>query len=97
MANNSDKFVWFLAGAAVGAGIALLYAPKAGKDTRRFLVKKGEQARDAIVETSEDIVERGKNLSEDIVSRGREIYKKGVEIAEDANELLDRGRRLVRG
>jgi gas vesicle protein len=31
---NGDKVVWFLAGAAIGAAIALLYAPASGEETR---------------------------------------------------------------
>ena len=33
---SGDKVVWFLAGAAIGAAIALLYAPASGEETRRF-------------------------------------------------------------
>ncbi len=88
--DNTEKVVWFLMGAAIGAGVALLYAPQSGQDTRRYLRKKGENARDAVVE-------KGQELGDDIVDRGRKIYQRGVAIAEDASELLERGRKLVRG
>lgn len=97
MSKNADRFVWLIIGVAVGAGIALLYAPKTGKDTRRYLARRTERAREALMETGEDLVDRGREIGEEIVERGREIYKKGVQIAEDATELLERGRRLVRG
>ena len=42
------NFVWFVAGAAIGASIALLYAPQSGRDTRRFIRKKSRQARETI-------------------------------------------------
>jgi gas vesicle protein len=43
MADNSssggDKFLYFLAGAGIGAVLALLFAPKSGKETRELLAK----------------------------------------------------------
>ncbi len=81
-----SKLMWFLAGAAVGAGVTLLYAPQAGQKTRRVLRKK-------ISESGEAVSEAGKELLE----RGREYYDKGLKIAEEAGQLLDRGRKLVSG
>ncbi|MSV27297.1 MAG: YtxH domain-containing protein [Bryobacterales bacterium] len=82
----SGKVVWFVAGVAIGATVALLYAPQPGKQTRRILVKKTAEGRDAVVDTSKDVYERGK-----------EIYEKSLEIADDAAELFERGKKLVRG
>jgi gas vesicle protein len=78
--------LWFVAGVAIGATVALLYAPQAGKQTRRILVKKTAEGRDAIVDTGKDVYERGK-----------EIYEKSLEIADEASELFERGKKLVRG
>jgi gas vesicle protein len=86
MDDNTDKFVWFLAGAAIGASIALLYAPKSGKETRRYLSKKARQGRDAVAEASRDLAEKG-----------RDLYEMGRRAADDAAELFDKGRRLVEG
>jgi len=97
MSKDTEKLLWFLIGAAVGAGVALLYAPQSGKETRRYLAKKTGAAREALAETGEQILERGRELGEEIAERGRQIYRKGVEIAEDAGELLERGRKLVGG
>ncbi len=97
MSRNAEKFLWFLIGAALGAGVALLYAPKSGKETRRYLARKTGEAREALAETGEQILEKGRQLGEEIAERGREIYRKGVALAEDAGELLQRGRKLVGG
>lgn len=96
MSKNAEKFVWFLLGVAVGAGVALLYAPKSGKETRRYIARKTGEARDALAETGERLLEKGRELGEEIAERGREIYRKGAELAEEAGELLQRGRKLVR-
>jgi gas vesicle protein len=84
--NNGSKLVWFLTGAAIGAAIALLYAPQSGHDTRKLIRKKAEEGKEALADTGKDILERG-----------RDYYEKGRKIAEEAGGLLERGRKLVTG
>ena len=88
MANHNDtsKAIWFLTGAAVGAALALLFAPASGEETRRYLGRKAEEGRDAIADTGRDLV-----------GKGRDLYDKGRKIADEAAEMFDRGRRLVQG
>jgi gas vesicle protein len=83
---NSDRLVWLIAGAAIGAAIALLYAPQTGKDTRRLIGKKARQGREALADVGQDLADKG-----------RELYDKGRRVADDAADLLERGRRLVEG
>jgi gas vesicle protein len=88
--NNSERVAWLLIGGAVGAGIALLYAPQSGKETRKLIRRSAEDTRDAIAAKGESITEAG-----------RELYRKGAGIAatmtEGASDILERGRRVVRG
>jgi gas vesicle protein len=49
MANNDNGasiLVAFIAGAAVGAAVALLFAPAAGEDTREYLGQRAREGRD---------------------------------------------------
>jgi gas vesicle protein len=48
MSNSSvgDKFLYFLAGAGVGAVFALLFAPKSGRETREMLARTAADSRD---------------------------------------------------
>jgi gas vesicle protein len=50
MGNSSagDKFLYFLAGAGVGAVFALLFAPKSGRETREMIAKTAADGRDYI-------------------------------------------------
>ena len=83
---EGGKLGWFLAGAVLGGAVALLYAPKSGKETREFINKKTGEGREVLAETGKEVFERS-----------REIYDKGKQIADDAADLFERGRRLVRG
>jgi gas vesicle protein len=84
MAKDAEKVLWFLIGAATGAGIALLYAPSSGKQTRRYIRRRAEDARETLAETGEELLEKG-----------RTIYKRGAQVAGEAAELLERGRKAV--
>ncbi len=77
---------WFLAGVAAGLLISLLFAPKAGRDTRELLSQLAQSGRDAVTGTSRDVLERG-----------REMYEQGRQLVTEAAELFERGRKLVRG
>ncbi len=77
---------WFLAGVAAGLLISLLFAPKAGRDTRELLSQRAQSGRDAVTGTSRDVLERG-----------REMYEQGRQLVTEAAELFERGRKLVRG
>jgi gas vesicle protein len=68
----------FAIGAALGAGIALLYAPQSGKATRGMLADKGRnlggRAKGALREGKDFIAERRLDLSE-AVDGGREAMR----------------------
>lgn len=83
---EGGKLGWFVAGAILGGAVALLYAPKSGRETRAFINKKRDEGKEVLTETGREVYEKG-----------REIYDKGKQIADDAADLFERGRRLVRG
>ncbi len=82
--DNTTKLVWFFAGAAIGAAIALLYAPASGRETRRKISQKAGEGRAALVDTGKDILDRG-----------RDLYDKGRKIADEAADLFEKGRKIV--
>jgi len=77
---------WFLTGAAIGATVAVLYAPKSGRETRRYHSHKTQQGREAVSQTGSGLVDAG-----------RDVFERGRKLVEDAADLFERGRRLVRG
>ena len=84
--DNTSKIVWLLAGASIGAALAIMYAPEAGAVTRRRIKQRTGESREALAESSKEIIDRG-----------RDLYDKGRQIADEAAEMFDRGRRLVQG
>jgi gas vesicle protein len=84
--NNGEGLVWFLAGAAVGAGVALLYAPQSGDRTRRLIGRKLADGREALADQGSELLDKS-----------RELFEKGRKVADDAAELFERGRSMVKG
>ena len=80
------KLMWFAAGVALGATVAVLYAPASGQETRRKIAEKTEQGRIALVEQGWDIYERGSRMME-----------RGLLLANEAAEMFEIGRRLIDG
>jgi gas vesicle protein len=83
---GSNRIAWFLTGAVVGATVALLFAPKSGKQTRKFISDKTQEGREAVSGTSQDLLEAGKDM-----------FERGRKLVEDAADLFERGRKLVKG
>ncbi len=81
-----STIAWFLTGAAIGVTAALLFAPRSGRVTRRYLSNKTQEGKDAVAHTGSDIVDAG-----------RDVFERGRKLVEDAADLFERGRKLVRG
>jgi gas vesicle protein len=81
--SGTNRLAWFLTGAIIGATIAILYAPKSGKDARQYLTDK---SRDAIGDSGKNFLEAGK-----------EMFERGRQLVDDAADLFERGRKLVQG
>jgi gas vesicle protein len=75
---NGDATGWsaFMAGALIGAGVALLFAPQPGSELRGMLRNYANRAKD-------DLVERGQEAWDTAVERGKEYYEKGEEAVRD--------------
>jgi gas vesicle protein len=89
MSHDSDRaasnLVCFLFGAAIGAAVALLYAPKEGAETRRYLGEKAEAAKEKATQATQTARERLHVVSEKV----QEVRKRRV--AEEAEEDVESG------
>ena len=59
---------FLLVGMGIGAGLALLFAPQSGKDTRRYLARRAEEGKDYVTSTGKDLLKQ----AEGVVERGKD-------------------------
>lgn len=68
MANTGNTLLALITGAAIGAGIGLLYAPESGEETRKKLRKDAQDAQDRFnkkyQETTSNLSDRAKKKPE---------------------------------
>jgi gas vesicle protein len=81
--SESNRLAWFLTGALIGGAIAVLYAPRSGRDTRQYL---SDKSRDALGDSGKNFIEAGKDM-----------FERGRQLVDDAADLFERGRKLVQG
>jgi gas vesicle protein len=74
MSNNtgSKMFFSFLSGAAIGAGLAFLFAPQSGKETRRQIQEFSEKLGNDVKENVEKISEKAM----DFIEGTKDTFKK---------------------
>ena len=76
----------FLVGLAFGAGLALLFAPQPGVDTRRAIGRRARDARDRAFDAADDVTTR----VTDEFGRAREVVTDRVDRARQAVDLKRR-------
>jgi gas vesicle protein len=81
-----SALAWFLTGAIIGASVAVLYAPKSGKDTRKYLTRRAQQGKQAVAGTSQEILDAS-----------REMFERGRKLVDEAADLFDHARKMVKG
>ncbi len=78
----------FLLGGIIGAAIALLYAPKSGKETRRDIARTAKRVKKETADLIEDTVEGIQEFAGDIKDRISHIIERGIELSENAKKDL---------
>jgi gas vesicle protein len=67
-----DKILFFMAGAGVGAVLALLFAPKSGRETRELIARTATDSRDfvttKVTEGRQMVEEKGRKIGDDFTS-----------------------------
>ena len=80
--NDGARFGFFLAGLGIGAVLALLFAPRSGKETRDMIAQKAEEGRDYVISKSEEI----RKQAEDAVEKGKDLVNKQKDLLSAALE-----------
>jgi len=83
--NGVGGLGWFLAGLGIGALVGVLYAPKAGRETREELVASALDAK----EKAAVLAQQSKERAAELAAQGKQQVG---EYNERGNEYYDRGR-----
>ena len=78
-ANASGIILSFLLGGLTGAALAILYAPRSGRETRELL---GEKIREG--------ADRGRELRDQAVAKGREVMDDAAEYVDRKRETIEK-------
>ncbi len=88
---DSSGFLWFLAGLGIGAAVGILYAPRAGSETREALRAKAEEGREYVRnrarqarEQANEWVEKGREVVNQQKDQFRSAYEAGRQAYHDA-------------
>jgi gas vesicle protein len=92
---EDDAMGWsaFVAGALIGAGVALLFAPQTGTELRGMLRNYAARAKD-------EAWERGRTAWDNAVERGKDYYDSQEAVQEagrTAREYAQSGKEALRG
>jgi gas vesicle protein len=89
----------FLIGGAVGAGIALLYAPQSGRDTRKDIAKTAKRIKKETVHLVEDAVDSINDFASDVKDKVTDVIDRGKELSDDAKKEvlrnLEHGQKVI--
>ena len=90
--STKTALIALAAGAALGAISGILLAPASGKDTRKKIMKKGEELRDQLA----DLVDQGKDLVDEAKGQAKsaaaQASSKAQEAADKAKSAYSNGK-----
>lgn len=85
--NGASKVAYFLAGMGLGAVVALLFAPRSGKETRDYLTQKAEDGRGYVTTKGREIrgqAEAAVDRARDVVAKQKEQLSAALEAGKQA-------------
>ena len=87
--NESRSFLIFLAGSLIGAGIAMLYAPMTGEETRQYLILQTERGKRKALNLKGDFKESITRLTNEIRGTADNVIEEGLKLTKaKKTELL---------
>ncbi|MEO8358712.1 MAG: YtxH domain-containing protein [Vicinamibacteria bacterium] len=75
--STSGVLLSFIVGGIAGAALAVLFAPRSGRETREMIA---DQVKDGVA--------KGRDLKNDVVSRGERLRDDAVDFLEERKERL---------
>ena len=90
MSDGSDRLStlsYFLVGGGIGAIIALLFAPRSGRETREIIAQRAAESRERVLSTSRNVGEKVSTYIEkgkEVVNTQREQMAAAIEAGKQA-------------
>jgi gas vesicle protein len=88
--NRTNNIGWFLAGLGLGVVVAIVYAPKSGRDTRKAIMTGVDDGREYLASLGRDT----RQQVSDWVDSGKKIV---VGAKRQVNAAVDAGREAIHG
>ncbi|MBI1941914.1 MAG: YtxH domain-containing protein [Acidobacteria bacterium] len=85
--NSGSNIAFFLAGLGIGAVLALLFAPKSGKETREYIAQKAEESKDYMTAKGKELrkqAEEAVEKAKDVVAKQKEQLSSALEAGKQA-------------
>ena len=85
--NPVSKLGYFLVGGGIGAVIALLFAPRSGRETRDIITQKAVESKEKITSAGRDVSERVSGYvdkGKDVVNTQKEQISAAIEAGKQA-------------
>ncbi|MEN8139813.1 MAG: YtxH domain-containing protein [Thermodesulfobacteriota bacterium] len=85
---SGGSLLTFLTGTIIGAGLALLYAPKSGQETREMITDYGNDIR----ERSRRVPDNMRDSADTMIDQGRDLIDRGKTFISQGNEMVEQGK-----
>jgi gas vesicle protein len=90
MSDGSDrlsKLAYFLVGGGIGAVVALLFAPRTGRETREMIAQRASESRERVLSASRNVGDRVTSYidkGKEVVSSQKEQISAAIEAGKQA-------------
>ena len=91
--DDDKRLSYFFFGLGIGVATGILFAPKAGEDTRRLIRDKAVDSKDYLRRRSEEFRDQASEAAESALERGRETLSRQ---RDSFSAALDAGRDAYR-
>ena len=81
-------FGYFLLGLGIGVAAGILWAPKAGEETRQLIADKAGEGADYLKSRAQEGTEYVRNRAEDIKQSASDLYEKGRSSVQKQRDTL---------
>src|SRR5208337_2531110 len=84
---DGSGLLWFLAGLGVGAAVGVLYAPKAGHETRESILGAAEEGREMVAERARKYREQAQQWADrgkDVIAQQKDNIRSAFEAGRQA-------------